>query len=259
MNSHKWTIIRNTYALLLSPVCLTIWIVATVVAIVAGPFGTFSALDFLQRLAYWGLISGTSIFLGYVGVAISNMIWKEDRIITQTVVGGALAIVIISTNVWAISRLQIWGTGPRPSFGLLLSYITLIAAAATLVKYLANKAIPWQKAEVDRDETAPPAPRLLRRIPKATDDTVLHLSVQDHFVDITTATETVSVRMRFRDALDELDGLEGMRVHRSHWVAKSAIEQVEKDQARLFLKLINGTRVPVSRNYRPALEDAGLI
>ena len=100
---------------------------------------------------------------------------------------------------------------------------------------------------------------MLRRIPNALDDTVLHLSVQDHFADITTGAETVSVRMRFRDALDELDGLQGMRVHRSHWVAKSAIDGVEKEQARLFLKLVNGTRVPVSRNYRPVLEDAGLI
>ena len=200
-----------------------------------------------------------SIFLGYVGVAIANMIWKEDRIITQTVVGAVLAIFIITTNVWAISRLQVWGTGPRPSFWLLLSYITLIAAAATLVKFLANKALPWHKAETDALELLPSTPRLLRRIPNALDDTVLHLSVQDHFADITTGAETVSVRMRFRDALDELDGLQGMRVHRSHWVAKSAIDGVEKEQARLFLKLVNGTRVPVSRNYRPVLEDAGLI
>ncbi|WP_073251471.1 LytTR family DNA-binding domain-containing protein [Shimia gijangensis] len=224
MNNNKLIILRKTYASLLSPICLTIWIVATVVAIVAGPFGTFSVLAFLERLAFWGLISSTSIVLGYAGVAVANMLWSDDRAITRNLVGAALAILVITTNVWAISQMPVWGPEERPGFGLLMSYITLITGAASLVKYLAQTALPWAVETPVAKNIAHASPRLMRRIPDAADKFVLHLSVQDHLVEVTTQEETHLIRMRFRDALDELDGVEGYRVHRSHWVASSAVD-----------------------------------
>lgn len=259
MKYNSIVIIRGTYSALLSPVCLTIWIVATVVAIAAGPFGTFSALTFLERLAYWGVISITSIILGYMGVALANMLWHEDRAITRHLAGAVFADLIITTNVWLLSQMPVWGDGPRPGFGILLSYIVLITAAASLVKYLANAALKSSAAEQAAVQDTKAPPRLFRRIPEVVGQTLVHLSVQDHFVEVTTCSSTVSVRMRFRDALDELDGVEGYRVHRSHWVAKHAVDQVIAEQSRVFLELVNGTRVPVSRGYRPVLEDAGLI
>ncbi|WP_127114894.1 LytTR family DNA-binding domain-containing protein [Shimia sediminis] len=260
MTQTKMTILKETFATVLSPVCLTIWVVATVVAVVAGPFGTYSALSSGERLAYWGLISLTSVPLGYGCVAIVNMFWTQGKPLTRDILRSGFAIVVITADVWLISNMSVWGGQHVPSFGLFLSFVTLIAFAATMTKYLTLAALSGLSAQEEpKPDETPDPPRLLQRLPQAEGSSVLHLSVQDHLVEVNTCAGSHSVRMRFRDALGELDGVEGYRVHRSHWVAHAAISGVERENARVFLQLTNGNRIPVSRNYRPELEEAGIL
>jgi hypothetical protein len=42
---------------------LLIWLVVSVIAAVAGPFGTLDALSLLGRALYWGAVAGGSILL----------------------------------------------------------------------------------------------------------------------------------------------------------------------------------------------------
>ena len=65
--------------------------------------------------------------------------------------------------------------------------------------------------------------------------------------------------LRFSDALTEVDGLEGAQVHRSHWVAWEAVIGSERDGARLFLRLADGDRVPVSRRFHDTVANQGLL
>ena len=67
-----------------------------------------------------------------------------------------------------------------------------------------------------------------------------------------------SLLLRFSDAIAEVEE-EGAQVHRSHWVAWAAVEAVERDGIKLFLRLKSGARVPVSKNNREKLEARGLI
>ena len=114
-------------------------------------------------------------------------------------------------------------------------------------------------SEDQSDMTLTEVPRLARRLPPEVQGDILHMSVKDPFVEVNTNNGSASIRMRFRDALDELDGVHGYRVHRSHWVAHRAVQGIEKDQARVFLRLPEGKRVPVSRNYHTTLEEAGWL
>jgi DNA-binding LytR/AlgR family response regulator len=59
--------------------------------------------------------------------------------------------------------------------------------------------------------------------------------------------------MRMRDAVAELDGLPGLQVHRSWWVASEAVERVEKEDGRARLRLTNGMIVPVARSQMGAV------
>jgi DNA-binding LytR/AlgR family response regulator len=59
--------------------------------------------------------------------------------------------------------------------------------------------------------------------------------------------------MRMRDAVAELDGVEGAQVHRSWWIARSAVARVEPHGRTLAIKLANGLKVPVSRERKPSL------
>jgi DNA-binding LytR/AlgR family response regulator len=65
--------------------------------------------------------------------------------------------------------------------------------------------------------------------------------------------------MRLSDAIAELDGLEGAQTHRSWWVAREAVQGVERNGARVYLTIEGDGRDPVSRpNLRP-LRDAGWL
>ena len=53
--------------------------------------------------------------------------------------------------------------------------------------------------------------------------------------------------MRLSDAIDELDGLDGARCHRSWWVARPAVTDVIQRDGRVMLKMVGDLMVPVSR------------
>ena len=43
---------------------------------------------------------------------------------------------------------------------------------------------------------------------------------------------------------------DGMRIHRSHWVAFDAVEALEREGAKLLVKMRGGAVLPVSRMCR---------
>jgi DNA-binding LytR/AlgR family response regulator len=65
------------------------------------------------------------------------------------------------------------------------------------------------------------------------------------------------VLLRLRDALGELDGIEGAQVHRSWWVARDAVESVERDGRSVRLVLPRGIAAPVARSRIAELTKAG--
>jgi DNA-binding LytR/AlgR family response regulator len=86
------------------------------------------------------------------------------------------------------------------------------------------------------------------------------LTAKNHYVEVVTDKGSTTIRMRLADAIDEMEPVEGYCVHRSHWVARSAINAVERENAqKIFVLLSNGDRIPVSRKYRPNLEKTGLV
>ena len=86
---------------------------------------------------------------------------------------------------------------------------------------------------------------------------LLALKGEDHYVRAYAQDRDILILMRLRDAVAELDGMgEGMQVHRSWWVARAAIAEVQRDGRTLHLCLSNGTIVPVSRDAAARLKDA---
>ena len=112
-------------------------------------------------------------------------------------------------------------------------------------------------------ELAPrPAPEaaLLARLSARSRGELLHLRMQDHYVEVHTSAGSEMLLLRFRDALSEVEGVNGLQVHRSHWVARNAVAGVERRSGgRIALRLVNGSRVPVSRSFAPLLKSRGWI
>jgi DNA-binding LytR/AlgR family response regulator len=67
------------------------------------------------------------------------------------------------------------------------------------------------------------------------------------------------VLMRLRDAMALIGELEGMQVHRSWWVARTAVEDVLRDGRNIRLKLARDVEAPVARAKIADLKDARWI
>ena len=85
---------------------------------------------------------------------------------------------------------------------------------------------------------------------------VLWAEAQEHYVRLTTTAGNRMVLHRFSDLLRELPEAEGLRVHRSHWVAFAAVSGAYRQGPNLRLKLRSGETIPVSRSYRKTVETA---
>ena len=72
---------------------------------------------------------------------------------------------------------------------------------------------------------------------------------------LTTKRERRLELCRFSDLIRELSPAQGLRVHRSHWVAAAALKSATLSGANLHLTLTTGKQVPVSRTYRKEVES----
>jgi hypothetical protein len=100
--------------------------------------------------------------------------------------------------------------------------------------------------------------RLRDRLPPGFGD-ILALQAEDHYVRVHSPTGSTLLLMRLADAIAELDGLEGLRVHRSWWVARAAVASATRSGRSLSLELANGQSAPVTRENIRALRQAGWI
>jgi hypothetical protein len=108
--------------------------------------------------------------------------------------------------------------------------------------------------------TGRPRPGFLARLPEKIGGAALYaISAEEHYLRVITAAGSALVLYRMSDAVRELEASSdsGLQVHRSWWVAKDAIERVEKRSGNVQLVLKDGTRVPVSRSYRKTAEERG--
>lgn len=119
---------------------------------------------------------------------------------------------------------------------------------------------PAQLASVfDTGQTIPPfgaISRLLRRLDADASGPLIRLEALDHFVTAVTARGHYQLRMRFADAVAELDPALGLVTHRSHWVALDAVTDAARVRGRWILTMSDGAQVPVSRKFQPDVEQA---
>ena len=96
------------------------------------------------------------------------------------------------------------------------------------------------------------------RLPTPLAGDLLCLEMHDHYLAVHSTEGKQLILCRMEDAARELDAL-GLRVHRSWWVARTAIIGTRKEGQRLFLCLTDGRQVPVGKTYRQTLKNNGLM
>lgn len=96
-------------------------------------------------------------------------------------------------------------------------------------------------------------PMPLRRAP------ILALSAEDHYLRVHTDRGQALILMSLSQAIDALGEEAGLRIHRSHWVARNAVIDSARKDGGLAVTLANGLTLPASRSGRRLLEDARLV
>jgi hypothetical protein len=266
---------------LIAPRVLSIWMLAVVAGVFMGPFDTYSSLVLCQRTLFWAVISATSVVLSTVIRDMREHYLPNASDSLGEVLHVAGFTVLLSPVVYMLSLfypLEILQGGTAPYVKVLglvfmvaslfsaLRLITahpelLVASAPASGPAVAFDAFGMQAPTSENaSEVAVEAPaRLYERLPAGTTGMILHLSARDHFVDVELAGALISLRMRFSDAVAEMDGVAGMITHRSHWVAKEAITGVLREAGKMCLILETGRRVPVRRSAPTRLEDEGIL
>lgn len=258
-------ILKDTYASLFSKLTLSIWLIASLGTVLAGPFGTFDSMSFGMRALYWPLVTTSSILLGYLAYAITRMMVGKTEDLKSHVIAGALGTLFIATDVFMLSQLVSPDRDVGEPYLHFLGWVGFVFLAVILGRVMFLKAISSEISEqilptikIEPHNPLPEAvdgPRILDRLPKTEHGMVMRLSANDHFVHIVTEAGEHPVRMRLRDAISEMDGIAGSLLHRSHWVAHEAITQQDKAEGKVQIVLKNGDRIPVSRNYRSVVDD----
>lgn len=157
------------------------------------------------------------------------------------------------------------GLDVLPSFADWLQFYTnvvIVAAVITLLFALLEPKLASRRPEPAEGE--PPAREtpespFLDRLPPVIRDRLIALEMEDHYVRAHAPGTSVLVLLRMRDAVAELAGIDGERVHRSWWVRRDAVERVAGDSRNLRLVLTGGLEAPVARDRVADLRAAGWL
>ncbi|GGH31975.1 transcriptional regulator, LytTR family [Cribrihabitans marinus] len=218
------------------------------------PFGV-QGVSFVVRFLFWLVLIGAaavSVVAGFLFVHRKAAL--QGGFLRDALIAVAIAALFVPLFWGLLSLLHLQGGEAMPDFTRALKYGAVFSTGIVVVR----RGLPALDSVLVPPGDAP-QPRLHRRLPDDFTGRVLRLTVRDHFVDVVTTDGTFTVRSRFADAIDEMEPVVGHCTHRSHWVARDAIESVERAGGKIHLRLVNGDRVPVSRKYRPGLEKAGLV
>lgn len=239
----------------------TFAVLVGIVAVLAlsGPFGTQQDLTLPGRLGFWLPIVFVGFAVGYLAGSIVGR-WGSQRgysrLLTYTLAGIASGVSVLPV-VLAINAILLGSDITEPTY-LLRQLVNcfVIAGVVTLNMAVFSKV---------GDNTAQPATghdepdRLIRRLPLEKRGRIVSLSVNDHYVEVTTTRGTTSLLIRLKDAIDEVDRTEGLQIHRSHWVALPAVRQIKRVNGSVIAVTEDMSELPVSRTYVPALKERGLL
>lgn len=249
------------------------WVIELVVMVAVGiglaalgPFGSFAIGSFGARLAYWipAALLGYIIFRPTTLTAI-----LVARRLELSELGGAIIGVLVAAipGTYAIAFLGGYRPGATPRFEILFQLYIQVGLIGVMVMSLF---VLLGRSSVRREGAVVPAPPVenatatapapfLDRLPGAWADRLLALEMEDHYVRAHGPDTSALILLRMRDAEAELADVDGMRIHRSWWVARIAVEKAIRDGRGYRLRLTNGLEAPVARDRIAALKAAGWL
>ena len=239
-----------------------------------GPYGTYGDLTLPERLAYWG-VGVTAIWVptSFATRLLHQAKWAARWPTPLRALSGVF--VAAAPGTLTVMALEAMLRDSPPLASNLPRLFLSVFVVAALIAVPVN-AILESRASAEEDEgkasegaasdiagTAPSPPgadgQFLARIPPELGKDLLYVKAEDHYLRVRTPLGSALLLMRMSDAEAELSALDGLRVHRSYWIARGAVSGVDREPNRTWLLLSDGARIPISRSYLPNVRRAGWL
>lgn len=263
---------------------MLIYFLAAFLLVLLGPFNTYGD-PFIWRLSYWLVMLG---FFGGVIMPLSAVAFgRIERCRSLGILVGALLLLVVSAvpmtllvaaldpllegllrqlaqlpqlNSGQIQRRLADASPPRQDLMSLLELYSNVLPIALLVVGVVSLLTAGRHQRKEGREPQPmamvrPGISFFSRLPEAIGTDLICLQMEDHYVRVMTRQGEALILLRMRDAIQELEGVAGLQVHRSWWVATSEIVRLARQGRRTELTMSNAMRVPVSSRFRPALDS----
>lgn len=237
-----------------------VMLVCAAIVVAMGPFGAVPYRDWPTRVLYWLRIMAMGYAVARPTLALASVVarrWKLSEAAAWTA-----ASVLVAAPMTAL----VWWVGPHPDLtrpppspgDFLDAYVQVLVITAFVALALWLARARWgedrarEPAAPERPTTAEGKPVLAQRLPPG-HGAIFALSMEDHYVRVHAQGGQTLLLMRMADAVAQVEGLDGAQVHRSWWVARSAVEGFDRQGRRLRLRLTGGLAAPVARDRVKAL------
>ncbi|HEV7340781.1 MAG TPA: LytTR family DNA-binding domain-containing protein [Sphingopyxis sp.] len=247
---------------------------------VIGPFDT-GGDPFLWRFSYWTVMLG--VFGGIVMPLTARLLRNSRAFGGFSLLGGGVATLALAAAPMTIFvswcdvlfrhvvetterlpfvdidlvRTRLGSAGAMHWTDGALLYVHVLAIVIVSIGLTSLYIVRGHPVSPPRDPCAltPRAgARFLSRLPTHIGGDILYLRMEDHYIRVVTTIGGTLLLMRLRDAIDELEGVPGLQVHRSWWVATGHVVRRVRDGRRSGLQMSDGVIVPVSASYRTLVD-----
>ncbi len=264
--------LRELQAAWRSPRLWATFLAIVLIFAITGPYGTLARLMLGPRFGYWLLLQAVAWSVAIV-FSIAAEILLRGRVASmfaRMMIGSIAAALPIGFGI-SVVNFAFFGTTPTVADSLhqslgaiplcilfcILSYLTMhrqIAVAGSDLAETKTTAIATgDMLAATEIRLRTPQPPILSRLKPENRGALVRLTVCDHYTEVVTTRGRELVLLRFGDALTEIGNIDGMRVHRSHWVAAEHVARLKRDNGKLFVIARDGAAVPVSRSYVEAV------
>lgn len=182
-----------------------------------------------------------------------------------------LALAVVLATLWNAGVALLLG-GPMPSIGtmamiMVFNLVFAFLGEMLLATFLFDPILADVRAALPHGASAFAGagattgkgddPQLVTLLGEQIDSAeVLYLRADTHYVTVALADgPRPYLRGRISDAVQAMPGDLGRMVHRSHWVAASAVQGVRQEGRNLILKMSDGVELPVARNRQQEVRD----
>lgn len=217
-------------------------------------------MPFFTRLSFWTVIMvGGSLLCFFTEPLVFQKLLKDVHPAWQVLAITILISIPITIFLMGLNS-GFSFSQPFNLWGMQFIGVITISAIICAGRYMFLRILGRLNTAGQSDQSnASPTQSFLERLPTKFKTAQLYaVSSEGHYLRVHTDKGSPLILMRISDAVRELENADGLKVHRSWWVAKDGVEDIHKERGRRSLLLKNGEIAPVSRAHFSALKAAKL-